>query len=81
MGKYHVYYQVMHTVIAIESIFGNTAWLHTVKNRLFDNRKQMVGSNWIFLCVCVCINRLKKNNSDIVSHRKNIEIEETQCDT
>lgn len=81
MGKYHVYYQVMHTVIAIESIFGNTAWLHTVKNRLFDNRKQMVGSNWIFLCVRVCINRLKKNNSDIVSHRKNIEIEETQCDT
>lgn len=72
MGKYHVYYQVMHTVIAIESIFGNIAWLHTVKNRLFDNRKQMV---------CVCINRLKKNNSDIVSHRKNIEIEETQCDT
>lgn len=54
MGKYHVYYQVMPTVIAIESIFGNTAWLHTVKNRLFDNRKQMVGSNWIFFCVSVC---------------------------
>lgn len=54
MGKYHVYYQVMPTVIAIESIFGNTAWLHTVKKRLFDNRKQMVGSNWIFfLCPCV----------------------------
>lgn len=53
MGKYHVYYQVMPTVIAIESIFGNTAWLHTVKNRLFDNRKQMsVAIGFFFVSVC-----------------------------
>lgn len=56
MGKYHVYYQVMPTVIAIESIFGNTAWLHTVKTVYLT-----IESKWSvaigFFCVCLCVHK------------------------